>query len=121
MPSAPPGRPLIHKVTLVTGYQKGDPIHDLAAVRLRAERARNFGYMGTLLIHPSHVQLANEVFGPSQVDSEYWKELVEAVEAGERRGTSAVLYQGAMMDIAHLNHAREMLKLAQEYSEKPPV
>lgn len=98
-----------------------DPIHDLAAVRLRAERARNFGYMGTLLIHPSHVQLAHEVFGPSQADIEYWKGLVEAVEEGQRRGTSAVVYQGAMMDIAHLNHAREMLRRAQEYSGPPPV
>lgn len=96
-----------------------DPINDLAAVRARAERGRNYGYRGALLIHPSHVQLAHEVFGPTQTDIEYWKGLVEAVEAGERRGTSAVVYQGAMMDIAHLNHAREMLRLAQEYSASP--
>jgi len=92
-----------------------DAIHDLAAVRLRAQRARNFGYMGTNLIHPSHIQLTHEVFGPSQADIEYWKGLVEAVEAGQRRGTSVVVYKGTMMDIAHLNHAREMLKLARDY------
>ncbi len=89
-----------------------DPIHDIAAVRARAERGRNFGYRGAMLIHPSHVKLAHEVFAPSQADIEYWTGLVEAVDAGERRGTSAVLYQGTMVDIAHRNHAREMLKLA---------
>lgn len=92
-----------------------DPIHDLAAVRVRAERARGFGYMGTNLIHPSHIQLAHEVFGPSKADIDYWRGLVEAVEEGQRNGTSAVVYKGTMMDIAHLNHAREMLKLAGEY------
>lgn len=92
-----------------------DPIHDLAAVRVRAERARGFGYMGTNLIHPSHVALAHEVFGPSKADIAYWQGLVEAVEEGQRKGTSAVVYKGTMMDIAHLNHAREMLKLAGEY------
>ena len=99
----------------ITGLAS-DPIHDLAAVRRRAERARNFGFMGTNLIHPSHVQLAHEVFGSSQADIEYWKGLVESVEAGQRNGTSAVVYDGKMMDIAHLNHAREMLKRAQDYS-----
>ncbi len=92
-----------------------DPIHDLAAVRARAVRARGFGYMGTNLIHPSHIQLAHEVFGPSPADIAYWTGLVEAVEQGQRNGTSAVVYQGTMMDIAHLNHAREMLKLARDY------
>ncbi|OGA00301.1 MAG: hypothetical protein A3H35_04535 [Betaproteobacteria bacterium RIFCSPLOWO2_02_FULL_62_17] len=94
-----------------------DPIHDLAAVRRRAERLRSFGFMGTNLIHPSHVQLAHEVFGPAPADIEYWKGLVESVEQGERNGTSAVVYKGKMVDIAHLNHAREMLRLAQEYPE----
>lgn len=92
-----------------------DPINDLAAVRIRAERARGFGYMGTNLIHPSHIALAHEVFGPSKADIEYWKGLVAAVEEGQRKGTSAVVYKGTMMDIAHMNHAREMLKLAGEY------
>jgi citrate lyase subunit beta / citryl-CoA lyase len=97
-----------------------DPIRDLEAVRARATRARNFGYMGSNLIHPSHIQLANEVFGPSKADVEFWTGLVAAVEEGERRGTSAVLYQGRMMDIAHMNHARNMLNYIAEHPELNP-
>ncbi|MSQ72793.1 MAG: CoA ester lyase [Betaproteobacteria bacterium] len=87
-----------------------DPIHDLETVRARAERLRNFGYTGVSLIHPSHVELANEIYGPSKAEIVYWKGLVAAVEKAQREGTSAVVYEGKMMDIAHLNHAREMLK-----------
>jgi len=72
--------------------------------------------MGVNLIHPSHVSIANEVFGPSQADIDYWTGLVAAVEEGERRGTSAVVYDGRMVDIAHANFAREMLQRAAEYS-----
>jgi len=89
-----------------------DPIHDVFAVRSRAERGRNYGFRGAMLIHPSHVKVAHEVFAPSQSDLDYWTGLVKAVDDGEAHGTSAVLYHGTMVDIAHRNHAREMLRLA---------
>ncbi len=94
-----------------------DPIHDLAAVRARAERLRNFGYTGVSLIHPSHIALANEVYGPSKADVAYWEGLVAAVEKAQRAGTSAVVYEGKMMDIAHLNYAREMLQQAAAFPD----
>ena len=92
------------------------PVHDLSAVRALAEQGRNFGYQGVNVIHPSHVPIANEVFGPSPADIAYWTGLVAAVEEGERKGTSAVVYAGKMVDIAHLTFAREMLKRAAEYA-----
>jgi citrate lyase subunit beta/citryl-CoA lyase len=90
------------------------PIHDLEAVRRLAEKGRGYGYRGVNLIHPSHIPVANEVFGLSAAEIGYWRGLAEAVEDGERRGTSAVVYQGRMVDIAHLNHARAMLRQAEE-------
>ena len=91
------------------------PINDLAAVRALAQRGRNFGYLGANLIHPSHVPIVNEVFSPSQAEIAYWTGLVAAVEKGQQGGTSAVIYKGKMVDIAHLTYAREMLKRAAEY------
>jgi citrate lyase subunit beta/citryl-CoA lyase len=92
------------------------PLHDLVAVRALAERGRNFGFQGVNLIHPSHITIANEVFGPSKADIDYWSGLVAAVEEGERQGTSAVVYKGKMVDVAHMTFAREMLKRAAEYT-----
>ncbi len=91
------------------------PINDLAAVRALAQRGRNFGYLGANLIHPSHVPIANEVFGPSPEEIEHWTGLVAAVEQGQQKGTSAVVYKGKMVDIAHYTYAREMLKRAAEH------
>ena len=91
------------------------PINDSAAVRALAQRGRNFGYLGANLIHPSHVPIANEVFGPSPEEIEHWTGLVAAVEQGQQKGTSAVVYKGKMVDIAHYTYAREMLKRAADY------
>jgi len=91
------------------------PINDLAAVRALAQRGRNFGYLGSNLIHPSHVPIANEVFGPSQEEIEHWTGLVAAVEKARQEGTAAVVYKGKMVDIAHYKYAREMLERAADY------
>ena len=40
--------------------------------------------------------------------------MVEAVAAGQRQGTAVVVYQGEMVDIAHLTYAKQMLALAEE-------
>src|SRR5437762_14187877 len=37
-------------------------IHDLAGLRVEAERTWNFGQPGIVLIHPSHVAIVSEVF-----------------------------------------------------------
>jgi citrate lyase subunit beta / citryl-CoA lyase len=102
-------------VTNPCGGITSAPLRDLDAVRSHAERLRNFGYMGANLIHPSHVPIANDVFGYGEAELAYWSALVEAVEEGERKGTSAVVYDGRMVDIAHANFARETLKRASEY------
>ena len=91
------------------------PINDLEAVRALAQRGRNFGYLGANLIHPSHVAIAHEVFGPSQAEIDHWTGLVAAVEQGQQKGTSAVVYKGKMVDIAHYKYAREMLERAADY------
>ncbi len=91
------------------------PIKDLDAVRALAQRGRNFGYLGANLIHPSHVPIVNEVFGASQEEIDHWTGLVAAVEEAQKKGTAAVVYKGKMVDIAHYNYSREMLKRTAEY------
>ena len=89
-----------------------DRIHDLDGLRAHAERERSLGYCGLHAIHPSHVPIINTVFSPTPDEVAYWQGLVDAVEAGQRRGTAAVVYAGRMVDIAHLAHARDMVALA---------
>ena len=87
-------------------------IQDLDGLRAEAVRTRQFGYTGMLLIHPSHVQIVNEVFTPTKAQIDHWKELIAAVENAEREGRSVVTHNGMMVDTAHVKVAREMLKWA---------
>lgn len=77
-----------------------------------AQRNRQLGYRGMLLIHPSHVGPANQIFTPSAEEVAYYKGLLAAMEEAERQGTAAVTYQGAMVDIAMVKTAQQMLEFA---------
>ncbi len=87
-------------------------VGDLDGLAADAGRNRQLGYTGMLLIHPSHVGPVNRIFTPSAEDVAYYKGLLAAMEAGERQGTAAVTYQGAMVDIAMVKTAHEMLEFA---------
>jgi citrate lyase subunit beta / citryl-CoA lyase len=92
-----------------------DRIHDLEGLRAHCQRERSLGYLGLHAIHPSHVPVINEIFSPPAEEVAYWQGLVDAVEAGQQRGTAAVVYEGRMVDIAHLTHARAMVAMAREF------
>jgi len=89
-------------------------IQDLDGLRKEAVLTKNFGHMGMLLIHPSHVAIVNEVFTPTKEEITHWKELIAAVEQCEREGSSVATFNGMMVDTAHLKVARDMLKWASE-------
>jgi citrate lyase subunit beta/citryl-CoA lyase len=81
------------------------------------EGARNFslqnrelGFRGQVLIHPSHVAVANEVFSPSKFEIEFYAGMIEAFEEAEAQGAAAVLYEGMHVDYAHIKTAREVLE-----------
>jgi citrate lyase subunit beta / citryl-CoA lyase len=87
-------------------------VGDLDGLIADAQRNRQLGYNGMLLIHPSHVGPVNRIFTPTVEELAYYKGLLAAMEDAERRGTAAVTYQGAMVDIAMVKTARQMLDLA---------
>jgi citrate lyase subunit beta/citryl-CoA lyase len=82
---------------------------DLPAVEALIRKARDIGYCGVAVMHPSHVAIANAVYRPTEAEVAYFKGLLEAFEAAEKAGLGAVSYQGAMVDYAMLPLAREIL------------
>jgi len=89
-------------------------IHDLDGLRKLARQSKQLGYTGMHLIHPSHVPVVNEVFTPTAEEVAHYKGLIEAMEARRSEGGAAVTFGGDMVDIAHEETARAMLKIAQE-------
>jgi citrate lyase subunit beta/citryl-CoA lyase len=90
----------------------GVPIGDLVATEALIRRARDLGYSGVCVMHPSHVALANAAFRPTPEEIAYFAGMLAAFEEAERRGLGAVTYQGAMVDYAMLPLAREVVEEA---------
>ena len=89
-------------------------IHNLDGLRASARQAKQLGYTGMHLIHPSHVPVVNEVFTPTAQEVEQWRGLIEAMENQRGQGGAAVTYEGDMVDIAHEETARAMLAMARD-------
>ena len=93
----------------------GTALDDLDAVRRLVTRAKAFGFSGAILIHPTHVAVANEVFAPTPEEVDYYAGLVEAMQAAEARGDAAVRYRGIMVDYAMLPRAHDVLREAERF------
>jgi citrate lyase subunit beta/citryl-CoA lyase len=87
-------------------------VGDLEGLIADAQRNRQLGFRGMLLIHPSHVAPVNQIFTPSAEEVAYYKGLLAAMAEAERQGSAAVTYQGAMVDIAMVKTAQQMLEFA---------
>ena len=95
----------------------GVPMDDLAAVEAMLRRARDFGYTGSPVMHPSHVAIANAVYSPTKDEAEYFEGMLRAFAEAERAGQGAVRYRGAMIDYAMLPLAKQVVA---EYRRRHP-
>ncbi len=84
-------------------------LRELSEVEAFARQSRGLGYAGMMLIHPSHVPIANAAFGASPEELASARRLVAALESAERAGAGAIEHEGRMVDAAMLRVARELL------------
>jgi citrate lyase subunit beta/citryl-CoA lyase len=85
----------------------GIPMDDLVAVESLLRRAKEFGYTGSPVMHPSHVSIANSVYSPTEEEARYFEGMLQAFSEAELAGKGAVRYGGAMVDYAMLPLARQ--------------
>ncbi len=78
-----------------------------------AKRARTLGFEGKMVIHPSQVELANELFKPSAEEVDLARRILEAMEQAEKTGAGAVSLDGKMIDIASIRQAETTVKKAE--------
>jgi citrate lyase subunit beta / citryl-CoA lyase len=80
-----------------------------------AAATRQLGYRGMMVIHPSHVPVVNEVFGPSRSEIDDWHAIIAQVEAGHADGVGTSTYKGRLIDAAHALTARDELERARAF------
>ena len=87
-----------------------DPDGYLAA----ANRVAVLGYEGKWAIHPSQIELANQVFTPSAAEVTTARRIMEAMAQAAKEGKGAVSLDGRLIDIASIRMAEALLAKADQ-------
>ena len=87
-------------------------IADLAGLRRECEEGVAMGFTGKISIHPSQIEVINDVFTPAPAVVDEARELVAAFEEHKRRGVYAFRFKGQMVDAPHLTRALKILARA---------
>jgi malyl-CoA/(S)-citramalyl-CoA lyase len=82
--------------------------------RAQAYRAAVLGCEGKWAIHPSQVELANEVFSPSEEEVQKAQRILEAMEQAQKEGKGAVSLDGKLIDIASIKQAEVLVHKAKQ-------
>jgi malyl-CoA/(S)-citramalyl-CoA lyase len=77
-----------------------------------ANRAAVLGYEGKWAIHPSQIELANQVFTPSQAEMTRARRIMDAMAQAAKQGRGAVSLDGRLIDIASIRMAQALLAKA---------
>lgn len=77
-----------------------------------ANRAAVLGYEGKWAIHPSQIELANQVYTPSDAEVTKARRILEAMAQAAREGKGAVSLDGRLIDIASIRMAEALIAKA---------
>lgn len=84
-------------------------IDDPEGYKAGARRAAALGIEGKWAIHPSQIELANEVFSPTEAEVKKAERILEALKEAEAQGKGAASLDGKMIDAASEKMALNLL------------
>ncbi|MDB2262340.1 CoA ester lyase [Halorubrum ezzemoulense] len=88
-------------------------IEDADGFRQSAERANMIGCDGKWAIHPSQIEIGNDVFAPDPETAERAKRIVDAYAEAMEEGKGAVSVDGQMVDEATNKMAQDIVETAE--------
>jgi malyl-CoA/(S)-citramalyl-CoA lyase len=87
---------------------------DAEGFRSAARRAGALGCEGKWAIHPSQIELANEVFTPSDAEVERAERILQAMDDGAKEGKGAVSLDGRLIDAASIRMAENLMRKVEQ-------
>ncbi len=93
-------------------------IKNTEALKADAMRARQLGFQGKLVIHPSQVGPCNEIFSPSKAELEMARNIVQAFERAQDTGSGAIQLDGKFIDEPIVKRARLLVAMASKINKK---
>ncbi|MQX37023.1 HpcH/HpaI aldolase/citrate lyase family protein [Roseospira navarrensis] len=91
-------------------------IKDQDGYTAQARRAMVLGCEGKWAIHPTQIDLANDIFSPSEAEIGKAKAILQAMEDAKRAGQGAVTLDGKLIDIASIKQAEVLVNKAAQIS-----
>lgn len=86
-------------------------LNDLEGLRAEARQARDIGFFGKLVVHPSHLLVVEEAFAPSEEERRLVETLEAALADAQAQGKGSVrLPDGRFADAALLAWAKSVLR-----------
>lgn len=82
---------------------------DTEGLRMQSEQGRSFGMDGKSLIHPAQLDVANEVFAPSEAALELARRQIAAFDEAEAKGLGIAVLDGNIVENLHVASARKLL------------
>ena len=80
-----------------------NPLENAEGLERECSEGRAFGFDGKTLIHPSQIEAANRIFGPTGEEMDEARRLVAAATGGAER------FEGRMIEAMHVEQARRLL------------
>lgn len=94
-------------------------IGDAEGLRSAAERAAALGFEGKWAIHPSQIEVTNEVFSPTAAQISWARGVLKVLAVAGAEGRGAVkTKEGEMVDLAHVKMANTLLERADKAAQR---
>jgi len=88
-------------------------IRDSTGLERHSQQAKDMGFDGKAIIHPSQVEVVNRIFTPSTEEVEFAQRIVEAFEKAKVEGKGAIQLDGKLIENVHVAMAQRILKIAE--------
>ena len=87
-------------------------VKDLEGFRAECVQGAEMGFDGKTLIHPTQVDIANDVWAPSDDEVEHARRVIAAFQEGIADGRGVITVDGRMIENLHVENARRAISVA---------
>ena len=84
---------------------------DIEGFKAQCEEAKDLGFDGKTLIHPSQVEIANDIFGASIEDIERARRIILAWEEATAEGKAVAVVDDQLIESMHVEEAKRLVEL----------
>lgn len=92
-------------------------LNDQDGFRSHCEQGAALGFDGKSVIHPKQLEIANEVFSPSEQELARARQIFTAWQQAEENGQGVVLVDGKLVERLHVDEAIRHYKIAETIEE----